>query len=195
MKKTQQQTEDAGPIRDAEKLIAKIEAANEARKIALESAAANAERLQKLDAEIVALDQKVSLEDFPALHELAARKDQRARLAKKFEADAAAADKAADAAADAVTDSDVSNFFWAIKAEINARIISAVRPFVADDAKAARVAASCDSIALLDRHSCTWGSMPASAKLPGLLPVLKEFLAGRPPWLFPVAESISTETN
>ena len=189
-------TEDTTtPIRDAEKLIAKIEAANKARKIALESAAADAERLQKLDAEIAALDQKVNIEDFPALHELAARRDQRARLALKFSDSAAAADRAADAAADAVSDSEVSDFFWQIKAEIKSRIVSAIRPFVADDAKAARVAESCDCIVLLNRHACTWGSLPPAQKLHGLLPVLREFVSGRAPWLFGNAEPISTETN
>ena len=178
-------TEDANtPIRDAKCLIAKIEAANEARKTAHASAAANAERLKKLDEVIAALERKVSLEDFPALTELAARKDQRERLAKKFSADAAAADRAADAAADAVTDNEVSNLFWAVKAEIKARISEAVRPFVTDAAKADRVAASCDSIVLLDRHANCWGGLASPQKLHGLLPVLREFAAGRPPWLF-----------
>jgi hypothetical protein len=181
--KTQTQTE-AAPIRDAKKLIAKIEAANALRETARAAAAANTEHLQKLSDEIEALERKVSIEDFPALTELAARKDQRVRLAKKFSEDAAAADKAANAAADAVTDSEISNLFWAIKAEIKSRIVSAIRPFVADDAKAARVAESCDCIVLLNRHGNTWGSLPASPKLAGLLPVLRSLVAGNPPWIF-----------
>ena len=187
-------TEDTTtPIRDAERLIAKIEAANKARKIALESAAADAERLKKLDAEIAALDQKLNADDFPGLHELAARRDQRERLAKKFSADAATADHAADAAADALTDSEISNLFWAIKAEIKSRIVSAIRPFFADAAKAERAAASCDSIVLLDRYANCFGSLPPEQKLSALLPVLKQIKIGRPPWLFGDAESISTE--
>jgi hypothetical protein len=187
------ETDTAGPIRAAENLIQKIIAANEAREAARAATAANAERLQKLGAEIEALERKVSIEDFPALTELAARKDQRDRLAKKFEADAAAADRAADAAADALTDSEISNLFWAIKSETKSRIVSAIRPFFADAAKAERAAASCDSIVLLDRYANCFGSLPPEQKLSALLPVLKQIKIGRPPWLFGDAESISTD--
>jgi hypothetical protein len=179
-----QTDDDTTPIRVAEKLIAKIEAANEARENARVSAAADTEKLRQLDAEIEALDKKVDLENFPALHELAARRDQRGRLAKKFSADAAAADRAAAAAADAVTDSEISNLFWAIKNETKAKIIAAIRPFLSDDAKGARVAENCDSITLLNRHACTWGSLEPAQKLHGLLPVLRSLVAGNPPWLF-----------
>lgn len=192
------QIEDAAgtdPRRIAENLVQKILAANAARKAAVESAAANAEKLKLLDAEIDALDKKVNVEDFPALHELAARRDQRGRLAIKFSADADDAERAADAAADGVTDTAVSNFFWAIKVQVKSKIITAIRPFVADDAKAARIAENCDCITLLNRHANTHGSMPAAQKLPGLLPVLEQFLAGNPPWIFGNAESTSTETN
>jgi hypothetical protein len=183
--KIKTQTEDATtPIRDAKRLIALIETANALRETARAAAAANTERLRQLDLEIEALERKVTLEDFPALTELAARKDQRARLAKKFEADAAAADKAAAAAADEVTDSEVSNLFWAIKAEIKSRIVSAILPFFADAAKAERAAASCDSIVLLDRHANCWGSLEREQKLHGLLPVLRSLVAGNPPWIF-----------
>jgi hypothetical protein len=181
--KIKTQTEDA-PIRDATKLIAKIEAANALRETARAAAAANTERLRQLDLEIEALERKVSIEDFPALTELSARKDYRVRLAKKFEADATAADKAANAAADAVTDSEVSNLFWAIKAAIKSRIVSAILPFFADAAKAERAAASCDSIVLLDRHANCWGSLEREQKLHGLMPVLRSLVAGNPPWIF-----------
>jgi alanyl-tRNA synthetase len=185
MKKTQTQTEDAtSPIRTANRLISLIKTANELRETARAAAAANTERLQNLDMEIAALDQKMNADDFPALHELAARRDQRVRLAKKFSEDAAAADRAADAAADAVTDSEISNLFWAIKNETKARIIAAVSPFVSDAARAGRIAETCDCILLLNRHACTWGSLPASPKLAGLLPVLRSLVAGNPPWVF-----------
>ena len=189
------QTEEITPRRVAENLIAKIEAANTARETARVAAAANAERLQKLDAEIAALDQKLQADDFPGLHELSARRGQRQRLAVKFAADAAAAERAADAAAEVVGDSEVSNLFWAIKSEIKSRVVSAILPFFADTAKAERAAASCDSIVLLDRYANCFGSLPPEQKLSALLPVLKQIMAGRPPWLFPVAESTSTETN
>lgn len=182
--KPQPQIDETDPRRVAEKLIAKIEAANEARKIAIESAAANAERLKQLDLEIESLERKVSLEDFPALTELAARRDQRVRLAQKFSADAAAATRAADAAGDAVTDSEVSDFFWQVKSTIKLQIVKAVLPFVSDAGKAERIAENCDSTMLLNRHANALGSAPREQKLQGLLPVLREFLAGRAPWLF-----------
>jgi hypothetical protein len=38
--------------------------------------------------------------------------------------------------------------------------------------------------------------MPAAQKPHGLLPVLREFVAGRPPWIFADAQTTtSTETN
>lgn len=167
----------------AVRLLKRLEAASAAQQKALAANSADAERLDKLSAEISVLEQRVDPEDLPALHDIAARRDQRERLATKFKADAEQRQREADSAS-AITDTEISDLFWEIMEDVKAQVVLSVKPFVSDLGKAEKFAESCDSILILHRHANTWGSLPPAQRYTGLLQVLRDYLNSRPPWIF-----------
>jgi len=179
------------PIGMAVTLLKSLEAASAVQQSALAANATDASRLQKLTDEIAALEQRVDPEDFSALHDLAARRDQRERLAKKYAADAEKRQRDADAAS-AVSDNEIGDLFLEIQADLKEQIVLSVRLFVSDEGKAIRFAESCDSFLLLRRHASTWIGLPPAQRYTGLLNVLRQFLDGHPPWIFTSAEPTET---
>jgi len=182
------------PIGMAVNLLKRLETASAAQQSALAANAADTSRLQKLTDEIAALEQKVDAEDLSALHDLAARRDQRERLGKTYSAAAEKRLRDADAAS-AITDTEISDLFREIQADLKEQIVLSVRLFVSDEGKAIRFAETCDSILQLHRHANIWGSLPAAQRYTGLLIVLRQFLAGNPPWIFTTTAANSTETE
>lgn len=184
---------DENPAEDlravAADLVTRIEIALAAHKSATAANVADESRLQSLSEDIARLELEADAEDLSALQAVAGRKMQRERLAKKFADDASTRLRDADAAASEITDSQVSELFWKIQAELKVQIVVAVRPFIGAGLKAEQFAQNSDAYLFLNKHANLWGSMfPMSERFRGLLPVLRAYVSGRPEWLFfPVA--------
>lgn len=164
-------------------LIARTERGIAAYQTALEKNDADKARLEEMAKEISELDGSVDPDDAAAIQNLATKKLQLQHLEKKFAVERNERLKAANASA-GIGDSEIIALFRDWTDELKKSIWRDAGPYLRDRQIVRRFVETSDSVCRIKRCENAIRSNVAPQSLRLLLPILKNVLAGTPPWIF-----------
>ena len=161
---------------------AKIRAALKSHAVALAANSRDSKRLAALADEIATLDARLDAEDLNQVQRLSALREQQARLATKYEADAERRLIESQTSLDAALDREkLSALFKAERASLLAEICAALAPFESDTDLIRRVTADFESFRRVDRLGFALHNVnpPPLAEIAS---ALEAIATGKTPW-------------